>query len=307
MKYIAYIISLTLFRILALLPRPVLYGISDFLFLWIYYIIGYRKKLARKNLRNAFPEYSEAGIKKNLRSFYHHFCDLFLESAISHYLPARKLDRMFRFTNPEVADRFYDQGRHVIFVIGHHNNWEWSIALSRTFRHQVLAIYKPLHNPYFDRALLRMRERFGSRGVPMQRIARELLQADRDKQPTLTGFVADQRPIWQHIRYWTEFLGQPAPVFLGAEKLAVKFNAPVFFMKVSKVKRGMYEAELQVVTENPAQCKPYEITEKHVRLLEEAIRQEPAHWLWTHNRWKHSYRHYLEQHPQYAQKTNRPR
>src|SRR6056297_3228501 len=127
MKYIAYILSLAVFRILSILPRPLLYGISDFLYLWVYHIIGYRKKLATKNLRNAFPEYTEAEIKRTLRSFYHHFCDLFLESAISHYLPARKLDRMFRFTNPEIADRFYDRGKHVIFVIGHYNNWEWSI------------------------------------------------------------------------------------------------------------------------------------------------------------------------------------
>ena len=55
---------------------------------------------------------------------------------------------------------------------------------------------------------------------------------------------------------------------------------------MKKIKRGFYEVEIIDITGKPIETAPNEITEKHVRLLEETILEEPAYWLWSHRRWK---------------------
>jgi KDO2-lipid IV(A) lauroyltransferase len=91
-------------------------------------------------------------------------------------------------------------------------------------------------------------------------------------------------------------MGQDTPVFLGTEKLAQKLDAAVVFLKFRKLKRGRYEVEAELVCEEPNKLDPYEITERHVRILEKMIREEPAYWLWSHKRWKHSYERFMEEH-----------
>jgi KDO2-lipid IV(A) lauroyltransferase len=123
----------------------------------------------------------------------------------------------------------------------------------------------------------------------MGSIGRALFEYEDKKVLTLTGMVSDQRPVKKQVRYWTEFMNQKTAVFTGSEKLAKKFNAVVIFMKVRKVRRGTYSATFELITETPAETAPFEITEQHTRILEKLIMEEPAHWLWSHNRWKISY------------------
>ncbi len=86
------------------------------------------------------------------------------------------------------------------------------------------------------------------------------------------------------------------PLYLGTEKLARKLNAAVVFLKVRKVKRGRYEVEIEQITGDPKDREPFTITEAHVRILENLIREEPAYWLWSHRRWKHSHERFEREH-----------
>jgi KDO2-lipid IV(A) lauroyltransferase len=91
-------------------------------------------------------------------------------------------------------------------------------------------------------------------------------------------------------------MGRETPVFLGTEKLARKLDAAVVFLKIRKIKRGRYEVEIELICESPEGLPPYEITNRHVRVLEDLIREEPSLWLWSHRRWKHSYENYKQEH-----------
>ena len=59
------------------------------------------------------------------------------------------------------------------------------------------------------------------------------------------------------------------------------------FLKVSKVKRGHYKAELIPIALNGKETKENEITNKFLQLTEAQIREKPEYYLWTHKRWKH--------------------
>jgi KDO2-lipid IV(A) lauroyltransferase len=288
MKFVGYIITRSLIWLLHLLPEFLLYFFSDIFYLLTYRLVGYRKKVVMDNLSRAFPDLGHKAIKRTARGFYHHLCDLILESAIAHFYSSKKALDKISYRNPELLDKFFLQGKQVLAVTAHYGNWEYLSTLPMVCKYPVSAIYKPLKNKYFDRMTRHNREKFGVEVVAMEKVARKLIAHHRDGEPVLTIFLSDQRPMLHTVQYWTKFLGQDTPLFLGTEKLAHKLDAAVVFLKIRKLRRGRYEVEVVPVCDDPKGMKPFEITERHVRILEDLIREAPDYWLWSHRRWKHS-------------------
>ena len=83
-----------------------------------------------------------------------------------------------------------------------------------------------------------------------------------------------------------QFLNQNTAVLFGSEMMAHQLNYAVVFYALRKIKRGKYELELFLITDNPSERSWGEITEAHTHLLEQEINNEPAPWLWSHKRWK---------------------
>jgi len=273
-------------RIFTWMPLRLQYLFADVLY-FLMLVSGYRKKVIRNNLKNALPEKSEKERKSIERKFYRHLADSLLESVAQMGFSREELARRFRFKNPELINRYAREGKSVLLATAHYANWEWFASFPPISPFRVLAIYKPLRNPFMDRLFVKIRERTGAIACPMEEVVRKIYFF-RDKNiPTLTYFIVDQRPLRKSIGYWDIFLHQETPFYLGIEKIARKTGFPVFFMKVDKVARGYYEAEFILLEEEPAQTKPYEITRRHIRLLEEIIREKPELWLWSHRRWKH--------------------
>jgi Kdo2-lipid IVA lauroyltransferase/acyltransferase len=281
--YIFYAIN----WVVTLLPMRILYVFSDFLYIILYYVISYRRKVVAENLRNSFPEKSAGELKTIEKKFYRHLADLMIEILkLTHMSREQSLNRM-KITNVELLERLYDEGRDVIAVIGHYNNWEWLKSLIFHTKFQTVSIYKPLQDKRFDRFLLGLRGREGMILTPMSLIIREILEAKKNNRKSIYSFITDQTPPRGDIKYWTTFLNQDTPVYLGVEKIASKYDMAVVFFNVTKVKRGYYSYCPELLFEHTKGLPEHEITEKHVRRLEEIIREKPEYWIWSHRRWKH--------------------
>lgn len=268
------------------MPLRLQYVFSDLLYL-LMRITGYRIKVVRNNLRNAFPEKTEKERKCIERKFYCHLADSLLESVTQIGFSQKELAQRFQFKNPELINAYARQGKSVLLATAHYANWEWFTSFPPISPFKVLAIYKPLRNPFMNKLFIKIRERTGAIACPMEEVMRKIYSF-RDKNiPTLTYFIVDQRPLRRSIGYWDIFLHQETPFYIGIEKIACKTNSPVFFMKVDKIKRGFYEAEFILLEEEPSRTLSYEITRRHIRLLENIIRERPELWLWSHRRWKH--------------------
>ena len=176
MKFIGYIIAYSLLWLISRLPQKGLFFISDFFYLVVYYIIGYRKKVVYKNLSLAFPEYSKKQIRSTAKKFYRHFCDVILESAVTPFTSDRRISMKLSYKNPELIERLYKEGKFLIGIGAHYGNWEVLMHLEKKFPYPFVAIYKPLRNEYFDRLLRRSRARYGSILVAMQRVGRTLME-----------------------------------------------------------------------------------------------------------------------------------
>jgi len=141
-------------------PERILYLFSDFLYLIMYHVVGYRKKVVFENLHKAFPEYDKAEIRKVARKFYHHLSDLFLESAASHFYSESKALKKITYKNPELLNELYGTGKQVMAVLGHYGNWEFLSTLALKTNYPVIGLYKPLKNKFFDRLVQRNRRTY---------------------------------------------------------------------------------------------------------------------------------------------------
>jgi Kdo2-lipid IVA lauroyltransferase/acyltransferase len=287
MKAAGFYLFFALNWLITLLPVRILYLFSDVIFFLLYYFPGYRKKVVSKNLRNSFPEKPEEEIRSISRKFYRHLADLFIETLMLEHISEGELMKRFALNDTELLDRLHDEKRDIIAVLGHYNNWEWLTILPAHTRYKIICIYKPLHNKSFDNLINKYRTKHGVVISPMSSIVRELLENKKKGINTLAAFISDQTPPKGDIRYWTSFLNQDTPVYLGAEKIASKYDSAVVFLRISKVKRGYYRLNIELLFEHTKGLPEHTITEAHVKRLEEVIRENPEYWIWSHRRWKH--------------------
>lgn len=279
------ILSVILYLI-SLLPFWVLYRISDLLFVLIYYVFGYRKKVVLENLRNSFPEKSDQEIQQIARRFFRHLPDVVVETVKGRTISKQQVMDRMELLNPEEVYRHLDQGRGVMGVTAHYGNWELGIHSFSLFTdYPSLVIYKPLSDKSFETVLNRIRTHFGAIMVPMKQILRHLVKLKG--QPHLSMFVADQTPGYQDSDYFTDFLGQDTLVFTGTERIAKAMDVPVVFFEIRrKARRGHYSCKFTTLVEHPKECEEREIIRLHTAFTEKIIRDEPAYWLWSHRRWK---------------------
>ena len=283
-----YYIVFAVWYVFSLLPLRIHYVLSDLLFWLLYGVVGYRKAVIRKNLKESFPEKSEEELRKIARGYYHFFCDYIVETIKMMTISKENIRRRLTFKGTELVDEIVESGQSCAVYLGHLCNWEWvtSLPLWVTPKAQCGQIYHPLENKEFDRLFLYSRQRFGATCIAMQDTLREIVNYRSKNQPVVIGYISDQVPFWTNIHHWVDFLHHDTPVLTGTERIARKVGHAVFFLDVHRVRRGYYEAEFKLITREPQKMKEFEITDIYFKLLEESIRRAPEFWLWSHNRWK---------------------
>lgn len=271
---------------LSLLPLSILYILSDVTCFVMYRVIGYRKKVVFTNLRNSFPEKTEAEITKIAKGFYSHLCDIVVESVRIFSISKEEALRRCVVLNPEVADKLAKEGRSIVFSAGHYLTWEMAAtSFAMQFEHWPLGLIAPVKNKFLQEKIITSRTKYGT-GVVLMHEARAFIEENKHNL-IAPVFIGDQAPSSNEGHYyWTTFLNQETPVMLGTEKYAKQYDWPVIFLRQRKVKRGYYTVELVLLEENPQETAEYEITEKHTRFLEGMIMEKPEYWLWSHKRWK---------------------
>lgn len=286
MGTVGYYLALPFIYGISLLPFPLLYLLSDGVYWLLFRVIGYRRKVVLTNLRNSFPERTEAEIQVIADRFFRWFCDLTLETLKTLTISPEEVRKRVEFKNIDLLRQFAREGRSVILVLGHYGNWELAGARYSQEKDipQLYVIYHPLQNKHFDRLLYHMRTRHGTKLYTMRETSKAMIR-DKDML-TATAFIADQTPSPDRA-WWTNFLNQDTPVFLGTESLARKLGQPVVYIHIARPRRGHYLMRAEPLVPLPRDTRDGEITEAHTRRLERDIREHPEIWLWTHRRWKH--------------------
>ena len=267
------------------LPLWILYRFSDLMYLLLISIFPYRIKVIDDNLKGAFPEKTIQEIKLLRKQFYRHFSDLVVEGVKNLSISKTALLKRMTVSNPKVMEDLYMQGKSVILVSGHYNNWEWMITTQALlFKHKAVGIGMPMTSKFWDKKVNTQRERFGMKVIHSKNYKTEI--AAMNDTPIAILTLGDQSPGDARKSYWMNFLNRPTAVLFGSELMANEHDFAVVFFAIHKVKRGYYSIELKQITDQPKSMNWGEITEEHTRFLEVEINAQPEQWLWSHKRWK---------------------
>lgn len=268
------------------LPFRILYMLSDFNYLLMYYVGRYRRKVVRENLEKSFPEKTEAERLQIERKFYRYLSDYMLEDLKLLHMSAEDLCQRMIYKNTEQYLELTEKYGGIIVMIPHYANYEWLIGMGSVMKpgDVPVQVYKPLKDKYLNELFKQIRSRFGGYNIPKHSTAREIIKLKREGKNMVVGLITDQWPSGD--RYWTTFMGQETAFLNGAERIAKMMNFPVFYCELTKTRRGYCEAEFKLMTEAPKETVEGEITDMFAYELEQTIRREPAYWLWSHKRWK---------------------
>ncbi|MEO1030445.1 MAG: lysophospholipid acyltransferase family protein [Bacteroidota bacterium] len=287
MQLIAYIFIYPILWLISLFPFKLLYALSDVICFIVYRLIGYRTSTVKSNLRLVFPDKSEEEINSITKKFYSHLCDLFLEMIKTLNISRRQLNARFILKNPEKIKALQHSEHSSILMFGHYASYEWSIMLQSHIDIPGLVLYKKIANSHFDHLVRRIRSKYNTELVDSKKAIGRIKELHKANDKRMIAFLSDQSPKLRANSVWLDFMGITVPSFVGAEAVAKKYNYPIGFLKIDKVKRGHYEAEIVSLSENPKEEPDFKITEKFNRLLEAQIKAKPEFYLWTHKRWKH--------------------
>ncbi|MDR2621482.1 MAG: lysophospholipid acyltransferase family protein, partial [Dysgonamonadaceae bacterium] len=279
-----------MWRLLAFIPLPILYGLSDILFYMVYHLARYRRRITRKNLIESFPEKSRREITGIEKRFYRFFVDLMFEMCKMTAFSEQEMRRRMRFTHLEEVQQVLDSGKSISVYIGHYGNWEWISSLPVHLSGPVVAgqIYHRLHNRAVNRLLLRNRSQWGSVNVEMNETFRWIHRHFYAGQVTITGYIADQAPRSANVQHHVHFLNHQTTALTGTEKITRKYGFDAYYLDIERKRRGYYEARFVRMPDDETQAlSGFALTDKYFELLEQTIRRRPECYLWTHNRFKH--------------------
>ncbi|HEX6334548.1 MAG TPA: lysophospholipid acyltransferase family protein [Flavisolibacter sp.] len=280
MYYVVY----GLLYLLSLLPLRVLYLFSDFAYVMIYYVAGYRKGVVMGNLETAFPQKTMEERKHIAKKFYRNFTDTFIEMIKMFSAGPRWLNRHVQ-ADFSLLNRAYEEGRKSQVHLGHNFNWEVGNAYSAMhIKQPFLGVYMPLGNQVLDRVFRKLRSKYGTILIPATEMRAAMLPYRT--QPYTLGLVADQSPANQMAGFWVNFFGKPTSFVRGPEKGALAGNLPVIFCHITKTRRGYYHIHFEEGAWETTGLGKGELTIRYVRYLERVISENPDMWLWSHRRWK---------------------
>lgn len=271
------------FYLFSLLPFRVMYVLSDGISFLLYYVIRYRRAVVKNNLEIAFPEKTAGERKKIEREFYTHFTDNWIEFIKLLSISEKELNK--RFTgNYELLNELYKTGQNAQVHLGHYFNWEYAnMAYGMNVNYPFVVVYKPISNKVIDRIFYKARTRFKSHMIASNNFRQEFAPFSRDR--FILVLVADQSEFPEKA-YWLPFFGKMATFVQGPERMARLNNAAITMGRYKKIKRGYYQSEVVLLTDDPKSLPKGEITKQMIRFIEDCVREQPANYLWSHRRWK---------------------
>lgn len=277
-------------RLFAMMPYWFKYYIvENLIFSLLYHCLRYRRKVVMTNLRNSFPEKSEAELSTIRRNFYRTLSEVIIDTVNMAHMSPEKARSVIRFENLDehLADV---RGRDWIAMMAHFGCWEYGSYWGLYEPSQMLvAVYHPLRNKVVDAFYRRLRNSENSMTVAMNESLRFYMRHREngiDGKSLVLGLIADQNPPHRPDSHWFRFLNQDTIFFDGGERLAMRCHLPVYFVWMKRLQRGRYSISFERIYDGTEVVALNEITGRYVRKLEAMIRESPELWMWSHRRWK---------------------
>jgi Kdo2-lipid IVA lauroyltransferase/acyltransferase len=252
---------------------------------------GPRTALARAQLREVFPDWSEAERSAVLARVFANLARGFVELATLRRLSREELRGLADvegLEHYEALRRASPQGG-IICLTAHYGSWELLVAVMAAHGIPIAVVHRTRDNPLLDDLLGELRSASGVELLPRGSAARGALRGLREGK--VVAMTLDQNASRSEGAF-VPFFGRPACTRIGPARLAMRTGAPVvpvFIERIGETARHRVRIQppLPLVPEgDDPEGALVENVARMTRAVEDAIRRAPDQWIWTHRRWK---------------------
>jgi len=246
-----------------------------------------RQRITYDNIRHAFPEYNDEQCRHLVKASYANLGKVLVEIPCMKYFNEEDYRKYVKFENSEIIHNNRDKG--MILMSGHFGNWEFtSYAVGLYHDIPVSMIVKHQKNKYVDAIINEYRTKGGNQVVFMDNAARAIVKTIRSGG--VVAIIADQSAR-RNNGIATEFFGREVLTYAAPAELALKFNVPIICGFAHRDSEGVYHVKMSELKSDDLENNDegiLELTKRHVKALENAIREQPEMWSWQHRRWKYN-------------------
>ena len=264
-------------------------------------VVHYRRDIVMANLARSFPDKDYSWLKSTCKASYRHMGEVFAEAMF--FGGCRGTTRLHDSRLAEIvdcSDMFQTIRQKSILVLdSHFGNWEISGGSFEYFYRpplmkdemspdQICVVYKELSSRFWNRFMAENRCSAipGFQGYTESRGVVRYAYAHKDEHKCYL-FPTDQYP-YKGAAFCEvpSFMGQNTKAMTGGAALACKFGMAVYFMCCDRPEKGHYKIRISKICDDASQSTPQSIMTEYYRRLEEAVRERPENYLWSHRRWK---------------------
>lgn len=249
---------------------------------------GRRRAIVDFNLELAFPEKSQAERRQLARAVTRHFARSALDAIRIQGLQPHELLATVNIKGWEHVEEAVARGRGVFFLTAHIGSWEVAALVTGLKLESGLSVVnRPLDNPLLECELDRLRKLYGNHVFGKHNMVREMMK--QLKKGGGVGILIDQR-VREDQGVEVPFFGHPAWTHPVLARMARKTGAAVVPTFALRERPGFYNLRYDepVVVDDltAAESGDVPLTTLYMKILENAIRENPDQWLWYHDRWK---------------------
>lgn len=250
-------------------------------------LIGPRSKKRQprlmRNLAAAFPELSAQQREELARDVWRN-----LGRVVGEFFHIDEIVRdRVEVVNPDLLEEVARSGKGAVLCGAHQANWEGASAIVNRFGLSPMAVYRHMSNPFVDADMLRRRGKYYAGGLMGKHDPETPVALIRHARAGgVVGVLVDQQA---YMGLPTPFFGRPAQTTPFPALIARQCNIPLLLLhgyRTPDVRFKMFVTRIDVPHTADRNADIYAATAKMQEELEKSIRQHPAQWMWTHDRWR---------------------
>jgi lauroyl/myristoyl acyltransferase len=286
MNWLLYVFALAVVKFFQALPLEVVARIGRAGGGLAHGLDARHRRVARENLRAAFPEKSLEEIRALALENFKRLGECYCSAIKTADMDPAELRERIEFVGAESLLSEHP-GESRIFAIGHFGNFELYARGNFVAPEFAFATtYRGLNQPGLNRVLTDLRSRSGCLCFERRTESEALRAAVRDKKIIL-GFLSDQHA--GRSGAWLPFFGRLCSTTTAPAVFALRYKMPLYTAICYRTEIGCWRIEIGREIPTVAQGERRSVEDIMLdvnREFEKAIRLDPANWFWVHRRWK---------------------
>ncbi len=274
-------------KIIAFVPYRLIIYFSKLVGLILYHVSSKSRIVSLINLKQAFPEKTFKERKKIALLSMQNMIAVFAEFLRSARMSDSQILRRLKIEGGDIFDKLLERNKGIVCITGHIGNWEYLAFYFAMRKYKPYIIVTPLHNHKLDTYLKQMREKRGSTCINRKKKEdlKLMFHALKVSNSPL-AFLCDQNFL---EGVYVDFFGCPAATPTGPIAMAMKTGSPIIIAHDVPNKNGYHHLHISeefVIEEKGTKEETIlHNTQRYTKELENIIRANPEHWIWSHGRW----------------------